>query len=186
MESAESSVTEFRLMEFTPEKMQRMWKEFKRRSHQYPNGLALDVTRFVGLMTEENTEVYEVGDFAGVVYFTGVVGKDEAELEEPRASSHILIWDKGYYGRADLVRRVVRYAMSKHGLSRVVSEIPAFNRMAIKMAERVGFQHVGVLRRRYKVADAWENSVVMDALASDLKKAKQDGRHRRSRAEVVS
>jgi len=170
--SATAAVAEYRIWHPTPETMPLLWEQFAKRRHLYPNGLAVDVAAFVDLMTAPDTVIYEMGDFEGVAYFTGVPDRaDRPAFAEPSAMSHVLIWGTDYLKRADVARAIARDVMGRWQLRRLLTEIPAFNKMAVAFAKRVGFKEVGILRARHNIAGAWEASVVLDALASDLKEA---------------
>lgn len=176
-----------RLFEPTPEAVSALWRKFYERRQFYPGGLAINVPEFVALVTAPDTIIYEVGEFGGVIWFTGITTPDEVgPIGEPRCAGHVMIWDHQWLGRPELGRAVCGKVMHDFGLARIISDIPETNEYAIAYGKAVGFNVIGRFRRRFNVKGKWIDSVIMDLIPADLRdrsETQHGQRHRRLRSE---
>ena len=101
-------------------------------------------------------------DDGGVVYLSNVI-----EGPERIGVVHIYIWDKSAKGRAEEARTKMAALMSAEKLDRLVCGIDVSNTLALRIAERGGFNVVGKVRQ-YKESGRRHDIILMDALAEDL------------------
>lgn len=178
---------EVRPFEPTPDAVSALWRKFYERRHLYPNGLAINVPEFVALVTAPDTVIYEVGDFGGVIWFSGITPQQETSpIGEARCAGHVMIWDEAWLGRPDIGRAVCGKVMVDWGLARIISDIPETNHMAVSYGKQVGFNLIGKFRRRFNVKGKWIDSIIMDLIPQDLlavSESEHGRRHRRVRGE---
>lgn len=178
----------YRIVNPTPEMMADLARRFFQRRHLFAFDFGTNAPDLVEVFTAEDTVVYEVGSWGGVVYFTDIVPGNSGERwrTEPIARYHVLIWDRGCLGKSYEATELCLDFMGRLNVHRLLAEVPSWNTMALYAAKRTGFKMIGKLRHRYLRAGEWHNSYVLDALPADLIKARtehRDGRHRRIRGQ---
>ena len=75
------------------------------------------------------------------------------------------MWGKGI-GKAAL-SLILEYAFSELNLHRVFLNVFSFNKRAIKLYEKMGFMHEGVLRQAFYRAGDWHDIVIMSILKNE-------------------
>ncbi len=161
---------DYRIVEPTQENIGALYGKFHQNKEHFPDSL-LDLSTFIEIMTAGDSVLYEVGDFAGVVYFTDVCTPEDVPMGDAIAQTHIFLWDKDYLGKSVILRKLGLDFMARFGIHRLFAEIPPENVMATRLAELVGFKRVGVLRERERHGDKMVDSQLFDALQSDLRQA---------------
>lgn len=176
-----------RLHRVTPDSVEALWERFNAARRHFAFGFGLDAVAFVELLMADDTVVYELGQLGGVIYFTQVLTPEAAGTsQEPVARVHVCIWERTLLGRAELATSVGLHFMRATGVRRLFAEVPVFNRLAISYAQRAGMKVVGALHQRARVTgtNRYVDSIVLNALVSDLERAAAAGPPRRQRASV--
>ncbi len=106
------------------------------------------------------------GAVAGLVQFS-----EELEPKYRHASIDVFL-DPALHGRgigSEAVRRIVRHLIGERGHHRITIDPAAANGAAIRAYEKVGFRHVGVMRRSERDfgGDGWHDSLLMELLADE-------------------
>jgi RimJ/RimL family protein N-acetyltransferase len=104
-----------------------------------------------------------MANYGGALYLSSI-----SDEEERMGMAHIYIWDKSDMGKPANVRQAANTIMEENELDRLVVEINEKNRLAIKLASRVGFRPIGTVRKRKKKDGSKVNVLLMDALPEDL------------------
>ena len=101
----------------------------------------------------------------------GWIGLHDASPEDRSADLGIAIGDhdrlEGGYG-TDAMRVVCRFGFEMMNLNRIALTVFDWNTRAIRVYEKVGFKHEGVLREGIFKAGRWNNLVFMGLLRGEL------------------
>jgi hypothetical protein len=151
-----------------PPTIGRIYAKAREHPNTAPFGIGQDPDLLAGVLLKSDTEVYEIGDFGGVVIVTDIPGAEDGG-EERVARPHIMIWDRSCYHIEDVRGFAVDF-MARHRLHRLIAEVPASNERAIRFLEKLGANRVGVFRdRRYGWNGAALDSILYDTLTKDVK-----------------
>ena len=75
-------------------------------------------------------------------------------------------WGRGYAREA--VHAVLRFAFERLDLHRVEADVHPDNSASLRLLERLGFRHEGLLRERWFTYDEWSDSVLLGLLRTDF------------------
>lgn len=145
----------------------RLYAKAHEQRHVAPFGIGHDPNILAKVLLEPDTMVYELGEFGGVLIVTDVPGKEDSG-EERVARPHVLVWDTSCYRMADEIRAFAAQWMRERRVHRLLAEITATNDRALAFVGKVGFNRVGVFRKRQGWDGEPTDSVIFDALYSDL------------------
>ncbi len=106
----------------------------------------------------------------------GLVALRDAAPENREAELDLLIGERSAWGQGfgtDTVRTTCRFGFEEMGLHRIQLFVFADHAAAIKVYERVGFVHEGVIRRTLYKRGAWHDLAFMGLLSQELRPAPQ-------------
>jgi RimJ/RimL family protein N-acetyltransferase len=88
-----------------------------------------------------------------------------AELGYALAAAH---WGQGFAREA--LTLALDHAFATLGLGRIEADVDPRNEASIKLVEHLGFRHEGTLRRRWFVANEYQDSALYGLLAEDWRR----------------
>ena len=153
-----------------PDWIGKLWLKVYALREQLPWGLGRDMGEFVDMMISPTLCCYEVGDFQGVVMFTNIKEAEGLVDDEPSACCHLLVWDTIYlYRNTKMFRELLCDFFKRYDVHRVYGEIPASMRLNRFLGKGIGFNVVGVFRKKIPRGEGvWEDSTLVDILREDL------------------
>lgn len=153
----------------TPQKITELWSHLKRFPQLFDDFVTPDefgVHSVISLMTRPDAVWFEVcanasPEAKGVIFFTNVV---------PRLNANITVcfWDKALKGREALTLEAVRAVISSFDLARVTATIPAYNKAALKFAERLGATLEGRIRNSRLSRGEYHDVLIYSILKEEL------------------
>lgn len=135
-------------MALTPENLKMFWEKCKKFKRLFNKETVTTFQDFVALFVSQNGDKYEanglfwvVDDFVGVLYLTDITtGLD--------GIAHFTFFDRRVYGRAPLLRALIKHAFDTYGLRRISAEAPEYlGPRVLEFIKEIGFKQEGVKRR---------------------------------------
>jgi RimJ/RimL family protein N-acetyltransferase len=105
--------------------------------------------RYGRRITEPEADLYMFG-IEVEERLVGYVQLALIDISERRAAVGIVLGDRTVWGRgiaSTALRILLDYAFTGRNLERIYAEVYSFNTRSLRLFERVGFQHEGVLRQ---------------------------------------
>lgn len=102
-------------------------------------------------------------DDVGVIFFANIVPNDSADV-------HISFWDRRLKGRANLVKKALKFAFESFNLYRISTTIVESNRVGYikKQIELMGFQKEGCIRGASLFEGKRKDLLLYGILASEV------------------
>lgn len=150
---------------FSDERMMRYWSSTAMQERREAEDLLLGIHRQFVEQTGFQWGVERKGD--GALLGTCTLfhlhrGNMRAEVGYCLGSAH---WRQGYMGEA--LTALFDYAFDELKLRRLEADVDPDNADSLKILARVGFQREGLLRERWNVGGAIQDSVVLGLLARE-------------------
>lgn len=128
-------------VEWTKDKALLFARELAKRDHVFDdNARSNKALAIAALLGSPTAEFYDVGPGMGMIWF-------EPVIPGISATSHVCIWDKRALGHPECALYAALHLCRKHGLMRIQSFVPAFNKLARRYAEKSGMTLESVMRK---------------------------------------
>lgn len=147
------------------------WDTVKYLGQRYPRSMAFERQQMLNSGAKYGEAQFIIETLADQRAI-GWLGLHEASGEDRATTLGIAIGDHdfldGGYG-TDAMRTACRVAFDVMNLNRIDLTVYDWNERAIRVYEKVGFQHEGVLRDGIFKAGRWNNLVFMSMLRGELR-----------------
>ncbi len=159
--------------EITPASMLRLWLKLQEHRKKLigGDGDPENITNFARWVTAEDTELFEVGDFGGIIFATDI---GESYCGEIIARPHVFIWDKACFGKWKEIGEFIVGFMQALGIYRLVAESPVAAPAERRLIEKMGFNRIGKIRNRLCVNGKRLDFYLYDFLIGDAEDGGRD------------
>jgi len=136
-------------------------KETYEKVAEYLPDIWKDAASFYTLYQSVDSAFFEVGNFDGVFWLTGII-------PGWKATGHVVLWSRRVLKQHIRAKEVIRELFSLYSLKRLDSYIPIRLRGAQRYAERLGLSLEGVLRKQALFNGGPEDIAVYSLIKEDL------------------
>lgn len=129
-------------------------------------------------ITNDNTRLDFIISKQRDVELVGTISLIDIDLYNRSANLSIIIPRKHYHNKgigSEAVFLILLYAFETLNLNRVHIQIPAYNSLAIAVANKIGFQQEGELRQAYFDKNEYHNVLQLGLLKTDFEEKKMAG-----------
>jgi len=154
VESDGTQMRSVRLCKLTPEKLKYLHEKLSQFEVMFNEHVQGDMESFIKtFLTFEGFDIQPTGliwevDDVGILYLTEIRPAYEAQ-------AHFSFWDRKFFGRENLIRKMMRYVFDEFGFHRIVVEVPLYAKPTLFAIERIGFVQEGRKREAVKYRGKW-------------------------------
>lgn len=148
----------------TPEDANRLWDRVRRQEIAFDDFTRDNADLFAEKLTLPTT--------AGFIYKDAVLVLMEQIIPKLNAYMHFFLWDRHISDNelAIVGRRIARDVIDMYQLHRITATPPAFNKLAIRIATRVGFRYEGLMKGAFLYKGHYHDLEIRGLLAEDLRR----------------
>lgn len=154
-------------MPLSIDNLKEVWERSKEHTTLFSQEVRADFNKFISLFVKEGRNGIEatglfwvVDDFVGVFYMTEIMDHD--------ALVHYSFFDGRFKGRAELARRMLKFAFEKFNFVRLTAVVPVYAPPALTFARLVGFSEEGRKRKAILYKDSWHDLILFGVLREEV------------------
>lgn len=174
-------------MILTTENLKIFWEKSKPFRFLFNNEIRDNFESFINMFaTQVGNEIYGTGlfwvidDFVGVFYITDIIPEEDCQ-------AHITFFDRRFYGRWNLTRKMLRYLFDKYQFKRISVTLPKYaTDSSRKFLTSLGFVYEGRKRKATEFNGERYDVDLFSILAEDINKpVKEKNIWERQKLEVL-
>lgn len=158
-------------MILTNENLKTFWEKSRSFKFLFNNEIRESFESFINMFaTQVEDKIYGTGlfwmidDFVGVFYITDIIPEEDCQ-------AHITFFDRRFYGRWNLTRKMLRYLFDKYQFKRISVSLPKYaTDSSRKFLVSLGFEYEGRKRKATEFNGERYDVDLFSILAEDINK----------------